>query len=105
MFAFAGLYEHWKSETGEVIDSCTIIVTEANTAIAPNHDQMSVILPPEAFTTLLDPTLKDTLGLKALLLPYPVEATTAYPVSQYVNSLRNDDPVCTTKGLMQNSPV
>ncbi|MEW8548358.1 MAG: hypothetical protein AB2693_33050, partial [Candidatus Thiodiazotropha sp.] len=28
-FAFAGLYEHWEGSEGEMIDSCSIIVTEA----------------------------------------------------------------------------
>ncbi|MEA3642435.1 MAG: hypothetical protein VBE63_21185 [Lamprobacter sp.] len=31
-FAMAGLFEHWQGEDGSVIDSCTIIVTEANQA-------------------------------------------------------------------------
>ena len=94
LFAFAGLYEHWESEGGEVIDSCSIIVTEANAAITPIHDRMPVILPPAAFATWLDPTLRDPARLKPLLAPFPAEAIATYPVSRRVNNPRNDDPSC-----------
>lgn len=45
-FAFAGLWEHWKGDD-EVIESCTIIVTEANDLMKPIHDRMPVILSPD----------------------------------------------------------
>jgi putative SOS response-associated peptidase YedK len=32
---FAGLWESWRSAEGETIESCTIIVTDANTLCAP----------------------------------------------------------------------
>ncbi|MBD2022479.1 SOS response-associated peptidase, partial [Leptolyngbya sp. FACHB-36] len=42
-FAFAGLWEHWQH--GEaVIDSCTIITTQANELLEPIHDRMPVML-------------------------------------------------------------
>ncbi len=96
LFAFAGLYEHWESEAGEVIDSCSIIVTEANAVITPIHDRMPVILKPELFTAWLDPELRDPTRLKPLLAPYPAEATATYPVSRRVNNPRNDDRECIT---------
>ena len=94
VFAFAGLYEHWEGEGDEVIDSCTIIVTEANAVVSEIHDRMPVILPPTAFSTWLDPELRDTARLRSLLLPYPAEAIATYPVSRRVNNPRNDDPSC-----------
>ncbi len=45
-FAFAGLWEHW--EGGDVIESFTIIVTEANELLRPIHERMPVILDPVA---------------------------------------------------------
>lgn len=30
LFAFAALWEHWEGEDGKTIDSCTIIVSDAN---------------------------------------------------------------------------
>ena len=47
-FAFAGLWEHWEGQ-GESIDSCTIIVTEANELLSEVHDRMPVILPRENY--------------------------------------------------------
>ena len=52
-FAFAGLWEHWKREDQE-IESCLIIVTEANDVLKPIHDRMPVILSPEDYDVWLD---------------------------------------------------
>src|SRR5437773_2380172 len=34
-FAFAGLWEFWKSPEGEPVESCTIITTDANDVLRP----------------------------------------------------------------------
>jgi putative SOS response-associated peptidase YedK len=54
-FAFAGLYERWDSPDGETIDTCTIITTAANEAIAPIHNRMPVILAPQEYSQWLNP--------------------------------------------------
>jgi putative SOS response-associated peptidase YedK len=47
-FAFAGLWTTWADrQTGELIESCTIITTAPNELVAQVHDRMPVILPPE----------------------------------------------------------
>ena len=45
-FAFAGLWEHWTGPDGYVVQSFTIVVTEANELLRPIHDRMPVILDP-----------------------------------------------------------
>ena len=40
-FAFAGLWEHWE-QGGRVIDSCTILTTDANELVGSIHDRMPV---------------------------------------------------------------
>ena len=40
VFSLAGLWEHWEGEDGKVIESCTIIVTDANNTLRPIHDRM-----------------------------------------------------------------
>jgi putative SOS response-associated peptidase YedK len=45
LFAFAGLWDRWTSEQGEVVDSFTILTTEPSTAAAPFHDRMPLVLP------------------------------------------------------------
>ena len=93
-FAFAGLWERWRSELGEVIDSCTIITTKANELVAPVHDRMPVILPAEAYDAWLNEQLTDAPELGGLLRPYPAEAMECFPVSTHVNSPKNDDASC-----------
>lgn len=93
-FAFAGLWETWKSPTGEAIHSCTIITTTPNALMESIHNRMPVILPREAEMRWLDRTVEDPQSLLQLLTPYPAEAMVAYQVSQFVNSPRNDTPAC-----------
>lgn len=92
LFAFAGLWEHWRSPEGKAIDSCTIIVTEANEALKPIHDRMPVILDPGDYDTWLGPGMQDTTRLKALLKPWPAEEMECWPVSRRVGNPANDDP-------------
>jgi putative SOS response-associated peptidase YedK len=90
-FAFAGLWTaRTDGETGEVIESCTIITTGPNELVAPVHDRMPVILPADAERIWLDPTISKEHAL-SLLGPYPADLMTAFPASTRVNSVRNDD--------------
>ena len=92
LFAFAGLWERWTNPEGKAVESCTIIVTEANEAIRPIHDRMPVILPPDQYQTWLDSENRDVTGLKAMLKPYPADQMTFWPVSRRVGNPGNDDP-------------
>src|SRR5947209_13713856 len=49
VFGFAGLWDKWRDEEGEVIESCTILTTEANEVFRAVHDRMPVILHPDAY--------------------------------------------------------
>lgn len=93
-FAFAGLWEHWKPDEGEPIETCTIITTEPNDLMVPIQNRMPVILSPTSYDQWLDPTFQHVEPLKALLLPYLSEELTAYPVNTLVNNPRNDAPQC-----------
>lgn len=90
-FAFAGLWEHWQDSMGEVIDSCTIITTEANEILQPIHDRMPVILNPKDYDLWLDPVEKPE-QLQQLLQSYSSTEMTSYPVSTKVNKPTNDTP-------------
>jgi putative SOS response-associated peptidase YedK len=90
-FAFAGLWERW--HRGEaVIESCTILTSDANELVASLHDRMPVILDPDDYDAWLDPDVKDTARLTALLAPFPAGRMTAYAVSTAVNSPRHEGP-------------
>jgi putative SOS response-associated peptidase YedK len=87
---FAGLWEPWTDPgTGETVATFTIITTAANELAAEVHDRMPVILAPEDYGTWLEapaPIAAD------LLRPCPAAWLEAVPVSDRVNSPRNDDP-------------
>ncbi|MDX2170044.1 MAG: SOS response-associated peptidase [Deltaproteobacteria bacterium] len=92
--AFAGLWDVWRPASGEPIASCTIITTGANPLLAPIHDRMPVILPPDAWDTWLDPAACDPFALRPLLVPCPDDWLEAYPVSSLVNAPAHEDPAC-----------
>jgi putative SOS response-associated peptidase YedK len=89
-FAFAGLWDLWKSPDGEPVQSCTIITTEPNELMASIHTRMPAILRPKAYEDWLNPQLRDEQVLTHLLKPYPAELMQARPVSKLVNNPRNE---------------
>ena len=93
-FAFAGLWETWKSPEGETVKSCTIVTTRPNEFIEPIHNRMPVILSEETEALWLDPMTEDPNILQPLLQPSPVEQMESYQVSTFVNSPRNQGPEC-----------
>jgi len=92
-FALAGLWERWEGDEDE-IESCTIIVTEANELLQPIHDRMPVILSPDKYDLWLDPEFSDRERLQELLRPYTDDDLEAYPVSTVVNNPKNDVEEC-----------
>ncbi|WP_017651942.1 SOS response-associated peptidase [Fortiea contorta] len=93
-FGFAGLWEQWLSPSGEEILSCTILTTTANELLQPIHDRMPVIIAPQDYDFWLDPQEQTPESLQQLLIPYPVAAMTAYPVSTLVNNSQHNTPDC-----------
>jgi putative SOS response-associated peptidase YedK len=55
---------------------------------------MPVILPEREYKTWLQPDEALVTELKPLLIPYPSEEMTAYPVSRLVNNPANESPSC-----------
>jgi putative SOS response-associated peptidase YedK len=94
-FAFAGLWEFWKSPDGEPVESCTIITTEANELVADLHDRMPVFLGPDEYDPWLDPEC-DPAALQELLDPFPDDLMSYEAVSTFVNNARNEGPECVT---------
>jgi len=88
-FAFAGLWEIWKSPDDEIIPSCTIVTTEPNSFIEPIHNRMPVMLSEEAEALWLDPLTEDPMVLQQLLVPSPPELMDSYEISTLVNTPKN----------------
>jgi putative SOS response-associated peptidase YedK len=94
-FALAGLWESWKDhKTGERIETCTILTTDANELVSHFHDRMPVILPPEDWDRWLDPNQHDPAAVQPMLAPYPPSLMTATAVNPIVNSSKIDSPTC-----------
>ena len=86
---FAGLWDAWKDKTtGEVVKSCTMLITEPNDFVAEVHDRMPVVLERKDFVSWLND------GGSALLKPAANDVLQRWPVSRRVNSSRApaDDP-------------
>jgi putative SOS response-associated peptidase YedK len=88
LFSMAGIWEQWKNPAGELLQSFSIVTTEANELVAALHNRMPVILAPEAELLWLSDLKKDEL--LALLQPFDADAMEAYPVSTLLNSPRNN---------------
>jgi len=93
LFAFAGLWSIWHGDEGQTLRTCSIITTAANSAIAPLHDRMPVILAPGAEAVWLDSSTPPgrLTGLLAGLSPSDVALR---PVGLAVNDARYDGPEC-----------
>ena len=91
--SLAGLWEHWQSPDGSVIETCAIITTTANQLMAPIHDRMPVILPLESIASWLEPNTRPD-EVSNLLRPCASEVLAAYTVSNLVNNPRFDSPSC-----------
>ena len=93
LLPMAGLWSIWKDPaTGAWVPSCSVVTTEASAQVAPIHDRMPVILPPEAWRSWLDPDERDFGYLRGLLAPAPDDALRIDAVSSRVNSVRNNGP-------------
>ena len=93
VFGFAGLWEEWlDKQSGELVETCTIITTEANEVLEPVHDRMPVILKAEDYDRWLDEKLKDTAELQSLLVPYPADEMASHAVSRAINNPAYDAP-------------
>jgi len=96
-FAFAGIWDRWKSPEEQIIESCSILTTEPNSLLQPIHNRMPVIIDPNDFEQWLNPSNTDIEELKDLLKPFDAKKMAAYPVSTYVNSPSNKDEKCILK--------
>lgn len=94
VFAFAGLWDRWKSPAGEVIETCSILTTTPNALTRDVHDRMPVMLLSGDYDLWLDPGFRDTTAVRDLLRPYDANLMKKFPVSARVNNAQNDDREC-----------
>jgi putative SOS response-associated peptidase YedK len=90
-YAMAGLWERWQSKEGEALETFTILTTDPNVLMEPVHNRMPVILEPRDYARWLDAGDPARPPVD-LLRPFPAEEMVAWPVSDRVGNVRNNDP-------------
>ncbi|ARM35526.2 SOS response-associated peptidase (plasmid) [Legionella longbeachae] len=92
LLAVAALWDTWQHEN-EVIHSCCLITTDANSLLEPVHHRMPVILDEEAQAIWLNNTQCDKAQLMALMKPYSYEDLEGYRVTTLMNKADFDHPL------------
>ena len=110
-FAMAGLFEAWRpprasggpdqadqperpdqTDTREWVLTCCVITAAANALMAPLHDRMPVMLPPQHWDAWLDRGNTEPATLAALMQGLPVGAMQAWPVARTVGRSSVEGP-------------
>ena len=87
----AGLVPADQEDAGEMIETYTIVTTDANERIAPIHHRMPVIVDPADYEVWLT---GDPSEAANVIRAFPACDMAFYRVSTQVNNVRNDDESC-----------
>ncbi len=91
LYAFAGIWDNWKSQDGHEIKTYSIMTTEPNKEMKAIHNRMPVILEPKEESAWLEPSNNKPESLGKLLFPFEDNGLEVYEVSTAVNNPRNND--------------
>lgn len=94
LFAFAGIWDRWRTPQGQIIESCAILTTRPNELLTDVHDRMPVILRPEKYQEWLTSLTSDCGRPSELLQPFDSSMMKRFPVGFGVNNPLNDMPEC-----------
>jgi len=105
LFAFAGLWDQWKSANGELVESCSILTTTPNSVTIDIHNRMPVILRRNDYDLWLDPKTRSLTAISELLKTFDGSRMRRYPVSPRVNAVQNDDEDCAIPVQLSEYPI
>ena len=89
--SLAGIWEDWvNKESGEIVDSFSLVTTAANPFMSKIHTRMPVILEGKDEEAWLNPDVTDPNELMVLLKPCRDSLLIASEVSTLVNSPKNN---------------
>jgi putative SOS response-associated peptidase YedK len=88
LFAIAGLWERWRAATGDKLETCVIVTTDATPKLVKIHDRMPLLIPRDAQALWLDPKTSLDDVLKVAERPPALET---HAVGFGVNDPKNDD--------------
>ncbi|MBM3347213.1 MAG: SOS response-associated peptidase [Betaproteobacteria bacterium] len=94
LLAFAALWDHWEARdgSGQVIESCSLVVGPANAVFMPIHDRMPFVLDEEQQALWLDRSLNDPREVMEVLRPNRDDAIAFHRVGPRVSNARNQGP-------------
>ena len=90
--AFGGLMETYAEPGGSEIDTAAILTCPANSAIAPIHHRMPVLIRPEHYARWLDCVRNEPRDVADAMEPVGPDFFEAIPVSSSVNKVANAGP-------------
>lgn len=90
--ALTGLWDEWHSSApAKAAKTVTIITVPSDELMAPIADRMPAILPRREWAGWLGEQETSIEQLLSMLRPYPAQLMAAYPVSDKVADIRNND--------------
>jgi putative SOS response-associated peptidase YedK len=94
--ALAGLWSTWRDPSADAdappLITCAVLTTDAVGQLAGIHDRMPLLLSPDDWAAWLDPDRADVADLLGPPAPALIDALELRPVSDAVNSVRNNGP-------------
>jgi len=99
LFSLAGLYDTWRTPSGDRLSTCTIITVGANSLMEPIHNRMPAILRRDEEDMWIDKGVVNPESLMPLLRSFDAADMEAYPVPALVGSANNDSPECIQRQL------
>jgi putative SOS response-associated peptidase YedK len=101
--ALAGIWERFVTPDDQVVHTFAALTTEANSMMSTIHHRMPVIIERPDYERWLDTSITSRDGLEDLLRPADGAAYEMFQVSEKVNSVANDSPLCLRPGPDQQS--
>ena len=93
-FVFAGIWDSWENpDTEDIVNTFSIITTQANSLMKELHERMPVILSKDLESSWLNDSLSET-DITMMMQPFNPDDMNYYKVNRIVNSTDYDIPEC-----------
>lgn len=103
-FAFAGIWDRWEDDEGQLTFSFSVITQPANKKLEDVHHRMPAILNKEQEKLWLDDSISPK-DLVDMIKPYPDELIEFYRVSKKVNKVQNNEASLIIKQKGDDQPL
>lgn len=93
LMGFAGIWSRWHDplESDRVIETYSIITTDANPVVGSVHDRMPAIVPQSHYTEWLDRGIEEPEQIRSMLFIVDGDDVELVPQDRAINNARNKD--------------